>query len=409
VDKGDSVALTLKRIARLQNRPGRYLDQHGLYLNIRGENNQSWLFRYMRDGREHWAGIGPLHTIDLAMARERARAMRVLLLDGRDPLEERRKDKAARALEAAKAMTFRDCAESYIAAVRDSWKNAKHGQQWSATLKTYVYPKIGNLSVASIDTGLVLKCIEPIWKDKTVTAMRTRGRIEAVLDWAGVRGYRQGDNPARWKGHLEHVLSAAKTTKVNHHAAMPYADIPGFMGALRAREGIAARALEFTILTATRTQEALGAKWDEIDLDSGVWTIPPERMKAAKAHKVPLAPAAVDLLKALPHEGGFVFVGARPGAALSHMALSSVLKRMGRSNGATVHGFRSCFMDWCHERTSTAKVVIDAALAHTIGDKVEAAYRRGDLFEKRRRLMAAWGEYCASTPAAAGSVVPIRA
>jgi integrase len=420
------MALTVKRIARLKSRPGRYLDQHGLYLNIRGENNQSWLYRYMRDGVEHWAGIGPLHTIDLPMARERARAMRVLLLDGRDPLEERRKEKAARALEAAKSMTFKQCAEEYIDQNESGWKNRKHATQWVSTLQTYVFPKIGNLPVNAIDTGLVLRVLEQrveaglgspagtLWATRQVTAMRVRGRIESVLAWATVRGFRQGDNPAARKNHLQHALAdKGKAAKVNHHAALPYAQIPEFMQALRAQEGIAARCLEFVILTSARTQAALGAKWDEINLDSGTWTVPAERMKAGKAHKVPLAPAVVELLKALPREAGngFCFVGARPGAALSHMALANVLRRMGRSNGATVHGFRSTFMDFCHDRTAFPKTVIDMALAHTVSDKVEAAYRRGDLFKKRAALMEQWAKYCASTPAAATEanvIVPIR-
>jgi integrase len=335
------------------------------------------------------------------------------LRTGIDPLEQRRADKAARALETAKAMTFKQCAEAYIAGNRDAWKNAKHGAQWNATLASYVYPHIGNLPVAAIDTGLVLKCVEPIWRDKTETASRVRGRIESILDWATVRNYRAGDNPARWKGHLEHVLPPkSKVAKPQHHPALPHAELPEFMAALRQREGTAARALEFTILTAARTNEVIGAKWDEINFDEATWTIPQGRMKGGREHRVPLSQRALELLGALPHEDGnrFIFIGPRRNG-LSITSLGAVLKRMGRSD-ITTHGFRSTFMDWCHERTSHAKVVIDMALAHTVGDKVEAAYRRGDLLKKRQALAEAWSRYCCSTPALAkpndANVVPLR-
>jgi integrase len=405
------MALTVKRVERLRE-PGRYLDSKGLYLQVVSKTNRSWLLRYYRDGRERWMGLGSAHDFSLDEARERARRYRQQLHDGIDPLTARRADKAARALEAAKTMTFKQCAEAYIAANRDAWKSARHGGQWTNTLRDYVYPAIGNLPVAAVDTGLVLKCVEPIWKDKTETASRTRGRIESILDWATVRNYRSGDNPARWRGHLQHVLPPPrKIAKPQHHAALPYADLPQFMVALRAREGSAARALEFCILTAARTGEVIGARWSEIDLDKAVWTVPAGRMKASKEHRVPLSGPAVELLRALPTEDGneHLFIGPR-GDGLGDMALTAALRRMGHRD-ITTHGFRSTFMDWAHERTSSPKVVIDMALAHTVGDKVEAAYRRGDLFAKRKQLMEAWAKF-ASTPAAAtkagaANVVPI--
>jgi integrase len=271
----------------------------------------------------------------------------------------------------------------------------------------YAYPVIGNLAVADIDTGLVLKCIEPIWPNRTETASRVRGRIEAVLDWATVRRYRSGDNPARWKGHLEHVLPARdKLAKRQHHAALPYAEIPAFMAALRAREGVAARALEFLILACARAGEVLGARSGEIDFVNKLWTIPAQRMKAGRAHRVVLSDRMVALLGALPIEdaNSFVFIGPRGGSGLSKNSLATVLTRM-RHDDITVHGFRSTFRDWCAERTNYPREVAEMALAHTVSDKVEAAYRRGDLVAKRRQLAEAWSKYCNSPPPAAGADV----
>jgi integrase len=402
--------LTSKKVERTKT-PGRLHDGHGLYLQIKGAENKSWLLRYERDGRERWLGLGPLHTFSLKEARERARAARQLLHDGIDPIEDRKAKRAERALAAAKSMSFRDCAETYIAANESAWKNAKHAAQWTATLKTYVYPHIGHLAIADIDTGLVLKCIEPIWREKTETASRVRGRIESVLDWATVRKYRTGDNPARWTGHLEHVLpSKGKLAKVNHHAALPYAELPDFMRRLRERDGVAAKALEFTVLTAARTNEVIGAKWDEIDLQAGTWTIPSDRMKGGREHTVPLSKRAVELLRELPTEegNGHVFIGPTQGVGLSNMAMTAVLRRMGHGD-ITIHGMRSTFRDWAAERTNYPNHVVEMALAHAVGDKVEAAYRRGDLIQKRRQLAEAWAKYCTSPPVrAAGTVTPIR-
>jgi integrase len=400
--------LTAKKVERAK--PGRYHDGHGLYLQVVNPANKSWLLRFERNGRERWYGLGPAHTFSLKEARERACAARQLLHDGIDPIDHRKAPRAARALEAAKAITFRDCAEAYIAANRDAWKNAKHGAQWTSTLKSYVFPHIGNLPVANIDTGLVLKCIEPHWQAKTETMSRVRGRIESILDWATVRKYRSGDNLARWTGHLEHVLpSKSKLAKVNHHAALPYAELPAFMVELRQREGIATRALEFTILTAARTGEVIGAKWDEIDLAAGLWTVPAGHMKAGKVHTVPLSKRAAELLRALPTEkrNPHIFIGPTEGVGLSNMAMTSVLRRTGHGD-VTVHGFRSTFRDWAAETTNFPNHVVEMALAHVVGDRVEAAYRRGDLLAKRKQLAEAWSRFCTSPPVTGATVLPMR-
>jgi integrase len=406
--------LTAKKVERVKA-PGRYHDGHGLYLQVKNANNKSWLLRFERGGRERWFGLGPTHIYSLKQAREKARDARALLHDGVDPIDDRKAKKAERALAAAKSMSFKECAEAYIAANEGAWKNAKHARQWTTTLQTYVYPRIGNLPIADIDTGLVLKCIDPIWRDKTETASRVRGRIESVLGWATVRGYRSGDNPARWRGHLEHALpDKTELAKVDHHSALPYAEIPTFMTSLRACTGVAAKALEFTVLVAARTGETIGAKWNgEIDLDNRVWTISPGRMKGGRReHKVPLSDRALELLRALPTEEGnpHVFIGPRAGSGLSHSAMPHVLERLGQGH-VTVHGMRSSFRDWAAECTSYPNHVVEMALAHAVGDKVEAAYRRSNLLEKRRKLMEQWAKYCTSPPVAQeaeGKVVPMR-
>ena len=404
--------LTVKSIAKL-TKPGRYRDERGLYLQVMSSTNRSWLLRYERGGRERWMGLGPLHAFTLDEARERARRARQQLADGIDPLEAREADRERRAVEAAqqaaKRVTFAEAAEQYFNFHESKWRNPKHRAQFLSTLQEYAYPVMGDMPVAEIDMPLVLKAIEPIWYDKTETASRVRGRIEAVLNFARVRGYRSGDNPARWKGHLDQVLPArGQIARVEHHAALPYADLPEFMEELRSRAGIAAKALEFTILTAARTSEAIGARWPEIDLEAGVWTVPGERMKAKREHRVSLSDRAIQVLRALPQEASFVFPGSRKGVPISNMAMATLLKRM-RRNEITVHGFRSTFRDWAAERTSYANHVVEMALAHTVGDKVEAAYRRGDLLEKRARLMADWATYCATVPGGiAGAVTPIR-
>jgi integrase len=363
-------------------------------------------------GRAREMGLGAAHTVTLAEARKRARRAREQRLDGHDPIELRKSARLAAQLDAAKAISFKDCARRYIAAHQPAWRNPKHARQWSATLEAYVYPVFGDLAVQAVDVGLVLKAIEPIWTTKPETASRVRGRIESILDWASARGYREGENPARWRGHLENLLPArTKVRRVEHHAALPYAEMSAFMADLRAQEGVSALALEFAILTAARTGEVIGARWEEINIAERLWTIPAARMKADKQHRVPLSDAALAIVGRLAQDrcGDFVFTGGVAGRPLSNMALLALLRRMGRRD-LTVHGFRSTFRDWAAERTNFPRDAAEMALAHTIGDKVEAAYRRGDLFDKRRQLMDAWARFC-DTPTAVGGggVVPLRA
>jgi integrase len=400
------MALTVTKVARLRE-PGRYGDGNGLYLQVLSPTNRSWIFRYERSGRERLMGLGPLHTITLDEAREAARQARKLLLEGTDPLEARKAQHAARALEEAKSLTFEAAAKQYFDLHESKWRNAKHRQQFLNTLRDYAFPKIGRLAVADIDTGQVLRVIEPIWHEKTETADRTRARIEAVLEWATVRGYRVGENPAKWKGHLQAALPArSQIKKVKHHAALPWVQLPAFMIELRQKEGVAARALEFAILTAARTGEVIGATWPEIDLPGKLWTIPAARMKAKRPHRVPLSDQVVSLLQDLPREADFLFPGGRKGAPISNMAMAILLKRMERDD-ITVHGFRSTFRDWTAERTSYPQHVAEMALAHVIGDKVEAAYRRGDLLDQRRRLMRDWAAFCSTAGGAGANVLPI--
>jgi integrase len=340
----------------------------------------------------------------LKAARERARRAREQLLDGIDPLEARRAQRAA----AANVMTFKQAAAAYYEQHEGRWKNAKHRAQFLSTLESYAHPLIGSRPVSSIDTPAVLRVLEqPVvaergypagqfWASRPETANRVRGRIETVLDWATVRGHRSGDNPARWKSHLDQVLPGrGQIAKVEHHPALPYSQLPAVVAALAIRPGTAARALQFLILTASRTGDVIGARWSEVDLANRVWTIPAGRMKAGREHRVPLSDTAVLLLRSLLTEDNneFVFIGPRAGAGLSDMSMTAVLRRMGHTE-ITVHGFRSTFRDWAAEVSHFPNHVVEMALAHAIGDKVEAAYRRGDLFDKRRELMAAWADYC---------------
>jgi integrase len=403
---GKLAAVTLGKAIK----PGMHADGGGLYLQVTESGAKSWLFRFMLHGRAREMGLGPLHTVTLADAREKAREQRKLLLDGIDPIEHRKSKRAGVRLAAATAMTFKQCAERYIDAHKASWKNPKHAAQWPATLSAYVYPVFGSLPVQAVDVGLVTKALEPIWHSKPETASRVRGRIETVLDWATVREYREGDNPARWRGHLDKLLPLrAKVRKVVHHPALPYDHMGEFVAALRQQEGIAARALEFLILTAARTGEVIGAQWSEFDLAEKLWTVPADRMKASKEHRVPLSPAAVAIIEQMKSSrvdgADFVFPGGKHGRPLSNMAMLKLLKRMGRSD-LTAHGFRSTFRDWSAERTNYPREVAEMALAHTVGDKVEAAYRRGDLFAKRRRMMDEWAKHC-SAVSKAGTVIPI--
>jgi len=356
----------------------------------------------MRDNVSREMGLGPYPDVSLQRAREKAQDARRLKLDGKDPLEARNEARAAARLEAAKAMSFKEAAEQYIEAQKAGWKNGKHAAQWTSTLKTYVYPIIGNLPIGGIDTPLVSKVLLPIWSKKAETASRVRQRIESVLNWATAHGYRQGANPARWRGHLKETLpKRSKVRRVKHHPALPYAELPAFMSKLNTeREGMAPEALRFTILTAARTGETIGAQWPEIDFAKEIWIVPAGRIKAERDHRVPLSKPALAILKSR-HEAtggqGFIFPGPKPKRHLSNMAMLTLLGRM-RRDDITVHGFRSTFRDWVEEETSFAGSVAEAALAHVVGDETEAAYRRGDLFLKRTKLMHAWASYCESKP-----------
>lgn len=391
-------------------KPGMYPDGGGLYLRIGPSGAKSWVFRYRVGDKRRDMGLGPLHVVSLQDARAKATEARRHRLAGSDPVAVRDSERMAARLAAAGGVAFEEAASRYVEAHRAGWKNAKHAAQWGATLEAYAFPVFGDVPVQAVDVGMVLKVLEPIWATKTETASRLRGRIESILDWAKARGYRDGDNPARWRGHLDALLPArTRVAKVEHHAALPYGEVGAFMAALRAHEGVSARALEFCMLTATRTSEAIGARWEEIDLGAGLWTIPAGRIKAGKEHRVPLSERTLEILAGMAsvRESDFVFPGGRKGRPLSSMAFLMTLRRMKRDD-TTAHGFRSTFRDWAAERTHYPREVCEMSLAHAIGDKVEAAYRRGDLFEKRRRLMDEWARYCATMPAGTGDVVPMR-
>jgi integrase len=400
--------LSARRVATLR-RPGYYPDGGNLWLQISATGTKSWIFRFTLNGRAREMGLGSLDTFPLAEARSRAKDCRKQLDAGIDPIEARNAQRAQRQLEDAKALTFGQCAEKYIEAHRRSWRNAKHASQWKNTLKTYAEKVIGSLPVQAVDTALVLRVLEPIWHTKPETASRVRGRIESILDWATARTLRSGDNPARWRGHLDNLLPAqSKIRAVEHHAALPYAELRDFMAKVREQDGTAARALEFVILTAARTGEAIGAQWGEFDLGRKTWTVPAERMKMGREHRVPLSARTLKILQGLKESAGkFVFPGGRAKKPLSNMAMLELLKRMERSD-LTVHGFRSTFSDWVAESTAYPWEVREAALAHAKGDKVEAAYRRGDLFDKRRQLMNEWARFCEVPRTAARKVVTSR-
>lgn len=381
-------------------KPGRYADGGGLWLQVATSGTKSWLFRYTRHGKARHAGLGPLNTVSLADARAKALQARRMLLEGIDPLEEKQSRRTAAKAQAASAVTFKQAAERYISAFRSSFKNAKHREQWPNSLKAYVYPQFGDVAVSKIETSHVIQALQPIWAAKTETASRIRGRIEAVLDWAKVQGMRKGENPARWKGHLDKLLPPrTKVAKVQHHAAMPYDRLPAFMEALRAMNCLSARALEFTILNACRTGETIGAQWSEIDLANAVWIIPAERTKSDREHRIPLSNRAVEILKALPRirDETFVFPGSRQGASLSNMAMLELVRGIPSASNYTVHGFRSSYRDFCGEKTNFAREVIEQSLAHRLKDRAEAAYARGDLLLKRRALMDTWAAFCSSS------------
>jgi integrase len=400
---------------------GRFFDAAGLYLVVGGKNSANWSRRYELRFKAHWLGLGSARVFTLDEARERNLEVSKLLADNIDPLQKKRSAAAAVAAEAIKGRTFEECARDYIERHQAEWKSSQHAKQWGVSLEKFVFPKIGQLPVAAIDKALVLSVLEqPIvgdtrhpasgkfWQARTTTADRVRNRIELVLNFATAAGYRpEGPNPAAW-GSLKDLLAAP--TKINekrHHAAMPYNELPAFLSDLRQHEGVGARALEFAILTAARLGEVVGAQRSEIDLAAKVWTIPANRMKGGKEHRVPLSSAAIALQKALPTESGNpnLFIGAR-GDRTSQAAVTVLPKRLGYD--VTVHGFRSTFADWCHERTGANGMIVEMCLAHTVGSDVERSYRRTDLFEKRRKLMADWAAFATTPAAGSAAVVPMR-
>lgn len=390
-------------------KPGLYGDGAGLALRIGATGAASWVLRYMRQGKSHEMGLGPVHTFSLAEARERARRHRQELHDGIDPLASR----AAAKAKAKPIVSFAQVADMYLTAHAPSWRSETHRRQWRQTLDDYVLPGLGEQDVAAIDVGAVMAVVEPLWHAKPETASRVRGRIESVLAYAAARGWRTGANPAAWKGCLEQLLPArAKVRAVRHHAALDWRNIGTFMVALRARQGIAARAAEFAILTAARSNEARGARWSEIDLKAAVWEVPSSRMKGMKPHRVPLSNAARAVLAQMEalreDDATLVFPGANRDAPLSDVALSKIIKVCAPGAEVTLHGFRSCFRDWAGESTAYPREVIEMALAHRLGDKAEQAYARGDLFTKRTRLMEDWAERCSRTADSADVVMMRR-
>ncbi|MEH6490568.1 tyrosine-type recombinase/integrase [Halopseudomonas sp.] len=384
--------------------PGTYEDGNGLRLVVSKTGRKSWVFRYQINGKRREMGLGKYPGRSLENARNDAEDARRQIASGIDPIDaanaEREAKQAAAMIAAAKLITFDQVAADYIAAHRPGWKNAKHAQQWENTLNTYASPFIGKLSPGDITTEHVLQVLQPIWTTKPETASRVRNRIELVLDAAKARRLREGENPARWRGHLDKLLpKREKVQAVKHHAALPWAELPAFMAKLRTLDKVTFKAMQMTILTACRTSEVLGATWDEIDLQARVWTVPAERMKMRKEHRVPLADALVALLEQLPRydDNPHLFPGMKAGKPLSNMAMLMGLRYIERDD-LTMHGFRSTFRDWAGECTPHPRDVCEQALAHSLGNAVEAAYRRGDLFEKRRALMDDWAHYITTAP-----------
>jgi integrase len=407
------------RVIAARKTPGFLADGGNLYLDYKDPPSKNWVFRFGHQGNRHDMGLGPYPDVSLAAARELAEDARRKLRAKINPLAERQAARAAGRVASVKVVTFRECAQRYIAAHEAGWKNPKHAAQWPATLEAYAYPVFGDLPITAIDTGLVLKAIEPIWQIKTETASRLRGRIEVVISWATVRGYRPaGDNPARWKGHLDQLLpKKSKVASTRHHPALPYPELSDFMARLAQQDGLGALALQLVILTCLRTSEALGGRWAEIDLERKLWTIPAQRMKVktrgdgspAPDHRIPLSAPALAILGKLPRLEGspFLFPAGRGRAPVSNMIMLQLLRRMGRAD-LTVHGFRSSFRDWAAETTNHPREAAELALAHSVGSEVEQSYRRGDMFQKRRVLMDDWARHCSTPrPTEGGMVVPL--
>ncbi|WP_310187193.1 phage integrase central domain-containing protein [Mesorhizobium sp. BE184] len=392
------MARTSKRLSavdvKAKTKPGRYADGDGLYLNIAAGQSKSWVFLWMKDGKRREMGLGSYPTVTLGTARQRVEECRRQVSEGLDPIAERKK---------AAPVTFGDAADKFLASMSSSFRNAKHRDQWKMTLGDAYCAALRKRPISAIDTEDVLKVLAPVWQTKAETASRIRGRIERVLDFAAVKGWRAGENPARWRGHLKNALPARQKLARGHHAAMPYAEVPAFIARLQGAEAMAARGLEFLILNAARSGEVMGAKWPEIDLDAAVWTVPAERMKAGKEHRVPLTPRSAEILKALKEArvSDYVFPGEKKDAPLSTMAFPMLMRRM-KVDQYTAHGFRSAFRDWAGDETSFPRELAEAALAHRVGDETERAYRRSDALARRRKLMVAWSDYCF------GSKKPLR-
>jgi integrase len=393
-----------------EKKPGYYADGGNLYLRVAPGGTKGWIFRFARAGKTRDAGLGPFPAVSLALARKQAEGYRQLVAAGVDPIAQRSEALKAARIQSARATTFEQCAKAFIESHEAGWKNDKHKQQWRSSLANHVFAVLGPLPVEAIDTGLVMKALGPMWTRTPETASRVRGRIESILDWAKARGYRDGENPARWRGHLDNLLPAkTKVRSVVHHAALPFRDIGAMMAKLRDETSIQARALELLILTATRTGETLGATWEEFDAAERLWVIPARRMKKGRReHRVPLSPRVVAILKEMAEirQADLVFPGLKQGRPLSLFTLRGALQRVGYGH-VTLHGFRSSFRDWAAEMTNFPRDAAELALAHAVGNKVEAAYRRGDLLEKRRMLMEEWAAHCAREPASA-KVVPIH-
>ncbi len=410
---GKLTAIGVKNLTK----PGVYGDGAGLASQVRSSSARSWVLRYMRDGKAHWLGLGGYPSLSLAEAREVGAAARRLITQGKDPIDHRRANRAARAAEARR--TFSEVATTYLAAHEVAWRNPKHRQQWRNTLIAYVFPSLGDTPVADITTADVVAVLQPIWQVKPETASRVRGRIEAVLSYAKAMHWRDGPNPAAWRDNLSALLpQTGRITLVRHHAALPWHEISGFMRSLSRHSGIGAIALTFAILTAARSGEVRGATWDEIDMDRALWIVPPWRMKGKREHRVPLSESALSVLRPMrllcddgKDAAALVFPGQQKGKPLSDMSLTAVLRRMSRRD-LTVHGFRSTFRDWVGEATNHPRELAEAALAHALRDKTEAAYARGDMLDRRRRLMEEWAAFCtdatATTGAEAHPATPVR-
>ncbi|MSP81882.1 MAG: site-specific integrase [Alphaproteobacteria bacterium] len=399
-------------VARLSE-PGLHHDGAGLNLRVARGGTRSWIFRYTLNGKARYFGLGPFGSVSLAEARRKAAVARQRIADGLDPVEVRQDERRARRLAEAKGATFDQCVERFLASHGHGWRNLKHRQQWANTLATYCGPVFGSLPVSAIDTPLVMKVLEKLWHEKPETASRVRQRIERVLGWATIQGLRGGANPAAWKNHLDHLLPArGKVRAVEHFAALDYAMVPEFMATLARREGLAALALRFVVLTACRTGEALGARWSEIDLGAKAWTVPGARMKASKMHRVPLVPETMKLLEAVAEyreseaPEGFLFPGSGRSRSLSNMSLLMLLRRM--DVPVTSHGFRASFKTWASEKTNFPNEIIEASLAHAVGNRVEQAYQRSDVLDRRRRLMGDWASFCLhGEPAMGDKIIPI--